>query len=105
METQDTKLVSEIVSEEIVENAADLRCRIIEVARGKFSALGYSRVAMSEIAQELRISKKTLYREFEAKEDLLRSIIFPPMYKAAEVSDAFMHDPSKSFHERLAYLM
>ena len=105
METPNTILVSEGISDENIENSADLGCRILEVARTKFSALGYSRVSMSEIAQELRISKKTLYREFETKEDLLRAIIFPPMYKAAETTDAFMQDPTKTFHERLAYLM
>jgi AcrR family transcriptional regulator len=44
---------------------------IIEVARKEFSAYGYSKISMSDLAGKLGISKKTFYRHFENKEALL----------------------------------
>ena len=46
---------------------------ILETALGKFRKYGIRRVSMDDIASELRISKKTLYRHFANKETLVRA--------------------------------
>ncbi|MEO6938553.1 MAG: TetR/AcrR family transcriptional regulator [Candidatus Kapaibacterium sp.] len=105
METQDTQTVSEEFSDDDEAISPDLPARIIEVAQGKFFALGYARVSMNEIAQELHISKKTLYREFRTKEDLLRAIVLPMIHIGAAKNDAVLQDQSLPYHERLSFLM
>jgi AcrR family transcriptional regulator len=49
--------------------------RIIEKGRDKFLSMGFSKVTMDEIADELGISKKTLYKHFASKEVLLEGVI------------------------------
>jgi len=47
--------------------------RILETGLEKFRKFGIRRVTMDEIARDLRISKKTLYRHFPDKEALVRA--------------------------------
>jgi len=49
------------------------RDRILESAHEKFRKFGIRRVTMDEIARDLRVSKKTLYRHFPDKEALVRA--------------------------------
>lgn len=45
--------------------------RILEFAFHAFAQKGYKALALDEIAKELHISKKTIYKFFSSKEDLL----------------------------------
>jgi AcrR family transcriptional regulator len=49
--------------------------RILERSRELFFQFGFSRLSMDEIAEDLEISKATLYRYFPDKEALLRAVI------------------------------
>ena len=49
--------------------------RIIEHARVRFFIDGFARVSVDEITSELGMSKKTFYKYFERKEDLVHSIV------------------------------
>ncbi len=49
--------------------------RIIEAAREKFFANGFSKVTMDEIASELGISKKTMYQHFDSKDKLIDAVM------------------------------
>ena len=51
----------------------EVRNRILTEARGLFFRYGFSRVTMDEAAEALGMSKKTLYRHFPSKEDLLEA--------------------------------
>ncbi len=57
---------------EVVQNTKD---RILDVAHRKFFAEGFSRVSIDEIAAELSMSKKTLYKHFSGKDDMVRQIM------------------------------
>ncbi|NME66347.1 TetR/AcrR family transcriptional regulator [Flammeovirga aprica] len=48
-----------------------LRLRIIEEARKQFQGFGLKRVTMSDIAERLGMSKKTLYNVFRNKKELI----------------------------------
>jgi AcrR family transcriptional regulator len=52
---------------------AEVRLRILKEARGLFFRYGFSRVTMDEAAEALGMSKKTLYRHFPSKEELLEA--------------------------------
>ena len=53
----------------------DTRIRIVAAARGLFISRGFSKVTMDELAEQLGISKKTLYRHFKAKDDLVEAAV------------------------------
>jgi len=48
---------------------------ILEASARRFMELGISKVTLDEIASDLRMSKKTMYKYFPSKEDLLKNII------------------------------
>jgi len=50
--------------------------KILTHATDKFITLGFKSVTMDEIAQDLGISKKTLYQYFSTKEDLVKATSF-----------------------------
>ena len=60
----------------------DLKGRIIENASTLFFQKGVKSMTMSDIANELGISKRTLYEVFQDKEDLLDNCISSYMAKA-----------------------
>lgn len=49
--------------------------RILDHARARFFDEGIARVSVDEITSELGMSKKTFYKYFERKEDLVREIV------------------------------
>jgi len=65
LETKKTKIVSNMKNEEN---------RIIFVAREIFFKNGFHKTSMDEIAKELKISKKTIYKYFKTKEELITRI-------------------------------
>jgi AcrR family transcriptional regulator len=56
-------------------NESSDRGRILEAAARRFMELGISKVTLDEIASDLGMSKKTMYKYFPSKEDLLKNII------------------------------
>lgn len=69
METAYTKLVS------MVHHENELKQVIVDLAYKKFSQHGFKKVTMDELAAELAISKKTVYKHFESKEAILEEIV------------------------------
>jgi len=50
------------------------REKILFFTHAKFITEGFYKTTMDEIARDLQISKKTIYKHFESKEDLLASV-------------------------------
>jgi AcrR family transcriptional regulator len=67
LETRNTILVSGVIMDE--------KNRILNYAREKFFKEGFYKVSMDELAADLRVSKKTIYKHFSSKEKLLREIL------------------------------
>ncbi len=57
----------------------DDKQRIVDVASKQFMENGISKVTLDEVASELGMSKKTMYKFFPSKEDLLRTIVHTMM--------------------------
>jgi AcrR family transcriptional regulator len=62
----------------------EIRERILTFAHDKFLAVGFSKVTLDEMAEELGISKKTFYKYFDSKEELLRECMRLRMQKLAK---------------------
>jgi AcrR family transcriptional regulator len=97
METMETQGVSE-VSEPL---DPQTEARIIELARVRFFGQGYSRVTMDEIADGLGMSKKTLYRHFASKEDLLRATARQVIARVSAALNRVIDDGRARFEDRL----
>jgi len=82
----------------------EVRERIISFARDHFLHEGFSKVTLDEIATELGMSKKTLYKYFENKEDLLRAGVEENLRKVAHEID-MIAGSGDSFAEKLARVM
>ena len=52
----------------------DERDKILDLTHSKFIREGFYRTSMDEIARELQISKKTIYKHFDSKDSLLDSV-------------------------------
>lgn len=49
--------------------------RILNYAREKFCSEGFYKTSMDELAKELQISKKTIYKYYTSKENLIEDIV------------------------------
>lgn len=56
-------------------NEQDERQRILDVATSRFTEAGITKVTIDEVASELQMSKKTVYKFFPSKDDLLRAVV------------------------------
>src|SRR5712692_6638673 len=78
----------------------NIKERIIEKGREKFFSMGFSKVTMDEIALDLGISKKTFYKHFASKDELLEAVMERRMIS---VSSKFkeIYDAPIDFMEKL----
>src|SRR5580692_10678376 len=88
-----------------IKTTTNLRSRIVDAARELFHEHGYSKVSASEIAQAIGISKKTLYKEFETKEDILRAVILPKLKESSKQIDSILANRAMPFLDKLKEVM
>lgn len=72
----------------------DVRDRILAKAQEKFTTLGFRKTSMGEVAAELGISKKTLYREFPNKRALFEELLERTMARINARCDAILASPA-----------
>lgn len=79
--------------------------RILDEAGAQFFKFGYSRITMDSIARSIGISKKTLYKHFRSKEDLIKAAIAGMMQEAMRNIAGIIHNPEVPYLERLKQLI
>ncbi len=85
--------------------ADEARTRILEKAEQFFLTHGYSRVTMDDLATELRMSKKTLYRHFSSKEELGEAALTASFARIGAELDGIIGDERLDFGERLQHFI
>lgn len=107
METQDTERVSIVFMRPQPETKLDedVKKRILDEARTLFFRYGFSKVTMDEAAEALGMSKKTLYRYFPSKEELLQEVTTNHMDECDTELKAICHRTELSPLERLKLTM
>lgn len=82
------------------------RQRIVDAARAHFFSHGFRRVTMDDLAEELGISKKTVYAYFPGKIELLEAVLADKFAgveaKLQEAARACPHDFPATLHRLLA---
>ena len=83
-----------------------IRQRIVDAARAHFFGHGFRSVTMDDLAQELGISKKTLYAHFPGKIELLEAVLANKFAgveaKLKEATCTHSHDFPATLHLLLA---
>lgn len=75
--------------------------RILAKTKEKFSAIGYSKTAMDEIAGELGMSKKTLYKFFPTKLKLAEAVVEHIFTEVNRRCDAILASPLPAIEKLL----
>jgi AcrR family transcriptional regulator len=78
--------------------------RIVDVASRRFMENGITKVTLDEIAGELGMSKKTMYKFFPSKEDLLKTVVHA-MMNALRVRVEAVVNSDKPFVEKAPELL
>lgn len=86
METNKTKIVS--LSKDL--KSTEDRNKILSFSSQKFHSEGFYKTSMDEIASEMQISKKTIYKYFPSKENLLEEICNHTNCEVTEKIDAIV---------------
>jgi AcrR family transcriptional regulator len=71
---------------------AALRTGVMARASEQFARYGYAKTTTGEIAAAAGISKKTLYRLFQSKEELFREVAFMHLHEVRDKFDALSGD-------------
>ena len=93
------------VSAPVEVRMADLRRRLLDVARDQYMRLGFNAVTMDETAAAAGISKKTLYQHFSSKEALLQAVAEESMANCNEALRAILLDASTKPVVRMRRMM
>ncbi len=82
--------------------------KILNTSRELFLNLGFKSVTMDDIAEELGISKKTIYTHFKNKTDLVKEVtlsVFEYISKGIDVICSRESNPIKEFFEIKRFVM
>ncbi|WP_170400005.1 TetR/AcrR family transcriptional regulator [Ruegeria arenilitoris] len=82
---------------------ASKQAQIIEAAVAEFQEKGFASASMDRISTRAEVSKRTLYKYFESKENLFRSIVMELSNRFAAVRD-IRYQPGRDIREQLTEL-
>ncbi len=75
--------------------------RILDKSLEMFQSFGYTKATMEEIASNLGISKKTLYKHFTNKEHILRELVASVKCNIEEKFEKIFSDEQSDFIQKL----
>jgi AcrR family transcriptional regulator len=78
----------------------EVKSKIINASRDLFFEFGPSRVKMEEIAEKLAMSKKTLYKHFASKDDVLGAVLDASHCEIDVLMQGFKHSLTASTDEQ-----
>lgn len=79
----------------------ELKNRILEAAKENFFSNGFSKTTMEELAQSMGMSKKTIYKFFSSKDEIVKEITREKLYTINAQCECFRSDNSVEFIERI----
>jgi AcrR family transcriptional regulator len=100
-ETSDTRRVSG----ELSMSDQEIIRRILDKSLEHFLQFGFSKVTMNEIAEDLGMSKKTLYHYFPSKEELLLAVMNRLHAETGSRIDAVVDDKNLSFAQKFRSIL
>lgn len=87
------------------ENDIKVKKRILETARDQFFSHGFTKVTVDEIATRIGMSKKTIYKYYPSKDDLVRSVIESTLSEVHTCCKNIVDNNDLDFVEKLKQMM
>jgi AcrR family transcriptional regulator len=88
-----------------VDQEINLKTRILQKAFALFLAKGFTRVTTQDIASALGISKKTLYKYYSSKHEIVATAIERNLEGLGSRFDTIMHTGEWGFNEKFARVL
>lgn len=79
----------------------ELKQRILDTAKEHFFANGFSKFTMEEFAHSMGMSKKTIYKFFASKDELVKEITREQLRRIHTQCEIFRNDTSIEFIDRV----
>jgi len=79
----------------------ELKERILIAAREYFFTNGFSKVTMEEFAHSMGMSKKTIYKFFPSKDDIVKAITREQLISINHRCESFRNDSTLEFIDRI----
>lgn len=79
----------------------ELKERILIAAREYFFTNGFSKVTMEEFAHSMGMSKKTIYKFFPSKDDIVKAITREQLISINHRCESFRNDSTMEFIDRI----
>ena len=89
----------------MLENDIEIKKRILETARDQFFSHGFTKVTVDEIATRIGMSKKTIYKYYPSKDDLVRSVIESTLSEVHTCCKNIVDNNDLDFVEKLKQMM
>ncbi|TGJ99039.1 TetR/AcrR family transcriptional regulator [Leptospira langatensis] len=89
------------VEQELTVEKDEVRQRIFEKSFELFLRYGFAKTRMEEIARTLRISRKTLYKHFANKYELLKAVMTDKHLRIHGKIRTIHEDPTRSIKEKI----
>ncbi|MBI5021307.1 MAG: TetR/AcrR family transcriptional regulator [Ignavibacteriales bacterium] len=84
---------------------AEIKNRILITARDQFFSHGFSRVTVDEIAAKMGMSKKTIYKYYPSKDDLVGAVTAKTLSEVEKCCKQIIENPVLDFAEKLQQMM
>ncbi len=88
-----------------MENGEEVKVRILAAAREEFYKFGFTRVTVDEIASKLGMSKKTIYKCFTSKDEILKEITRATLEEMAVCCRDIVREEGIDFVDKLKKMM
>jgi AcrR family transcriptional regulator len=88
-----------------MENNVEIKDRILNAAQKQFLIYGFTKVTMDEIAAKIGMSKKTIYKFYPSKADVVNAIADKMFTEAEQGLQNIVQDTQVNFIEKLRNMM
>ena len=106
METMKTSMVSKLPKKDLNDMKDEqVKQHILDTVRQFFFTYGSDGISMSKLAQEMKMSKKTIYKHFKFKEDLIICIIDDLRNKLKIELEQIMNNPDIPAMDKIKLLV
>ena len=88
-----------------METDTEIRERILSAARDEFFKHGFSKVTVDEIAGKTGMSKKTIYKYFESKDDIVQAVAKETLNHMKTCCEEITRNEDDDFVDKLRQMM
>ncbi len=83
---------------------SEIKKRVLEIAQEQFFSTGFKNITMEDFARKLGMSKKTIYKHFSSKEDLIKKVTLNMIEEMSKKAIEIQSNKKIDFVERLKML-